>query len=188
MKGSYLYYEGDLLGEIWKPITGYEGNYSISNMGRVMSHGRPNHHDPRIKRDRILPHQIAGENCYYFVNLRKNGTHKLYFIHRLVAQAFIPNPENKRTVNHIDGNKSNYSISNLEWSTHKENIRHAWDSGLSKVHKSHNQKISNDGLEDIKKMISEKKPTKEIAEKYSVTPSHIRGIMCGSKRSKIYNY
>lgn len=103
------------MNEIWKDIEGYEGLYQVSNLGRVK----------RVKTGRIL------KGCkdrygygYLLVSLYKNGSQSTKRIHRLVAQAFIPNPENKPEVNHIDENKTNNMISNLEWSTSKENINH----------------------------------------------------------------
>lgn len=68
---------------------------------------------------------------YERVVLTKNGIRKTYSVHKLVALAFIPNPENKTTINHIDGNKRNNNVSNLEWATEKENQNHKWKNGLA---------------------------------------------------------
>ena len=67
---------------------------------------------------------------YERVVLTKDGIRKTYSVHKLVALAFIPNPENKTTINHIDGNKRNNNVSNLEWATEKENQNHKWKNGL----------------------------------------------------------
>lgn len=107
--------------ENWKDIEGYEGVYQVSNLGRVK----------RVNSHRVLK---AGKHTggYLKVNLSKNGSKSTKTIHRLVAQAFIPNSENKPGVNHIDENKTNNMASNLEWSTSKENNNHG----------THNEKIS----------------------------------------------
>ena len=99
--------------EIWKDIKGYEGLYQVSNLGRVK----------RVTTNRILKSSkhVSG---YLMVNLCKNSVTSHQRIHRLVAQAFIPNPENKPDVNHIDEDKTNNMVSNLEWSTKKENCNH----------------------------------------------------------------
>ena len=107
--------------EKFKQIKDYD-NYSVSNYGKICND----------KTGRILkPQKLRGG--YLFVSLCKNGIKKSHTIHRLVALAFTPNPENKRTVNHIDGCKINNFVHNLEWATDKENIHHSWDNGLSKV-------------------------------------------------------
>jgi len=86
-----------------------------------------------IKKSRI------GKNGYPVLNLYSNGFSKQEYIHRLVAKTFIPNPENKRTVNHIDGIKTNNHVSNLEWATDSENIKHAYDNGLNNQPKLHTE-------------------------------------------------
>lgn len=101
--------------EIWKSIKGYEGHYDISSNGRVRSFK----HGVNILVINWKP------NGYGFISLSLNGNLKYYHIHRLVAHAFIPNPENKPQVNHKDCNKSNNNLSNLEWMTGKENCLHA---------------------------------------------------------------
>lgn len=107
--------------EVWKDIEGYEGLYQISNQGRVMA-----------RNGKIRAIQINKRRCgYYEVNLYKNNNEKRFKVHRLVAQAFIPNPQGKPQVNHIDGDKSNNRASNLEWVTDKENKAHAWRNGLA---------------------------------------------------------
>lgn len=74
--------------------------------------------------------QWVGANGYFHIDIQENGIAKKYAVHRLLATHFIPNPDNKRTVNHIDGNKLNNDLSNLEWATDSENIQHAHDIGL----------------------------------------------------------
>ena len=107
--------------EEWKKIDDYE-NYEISNLGFIRSFNYG-----RIK---IL---ITDEqkNGYLRIGLWENNKKKKFLIHRLVATAFIPNPENKSQVNHIDGNKKNNRLENLEWNTSSENIIHAYKTGLN---------------------------------------------------------
>ena len=106
--------------EIWKDIVGYEGLYQVSNLGRVKS----------VKRNKILS-QKHNWDGYLRIQLWRNNKNKYVSIHRLVAEAFIENPNKKPFINHIDGNKQNNNVDNLEWCTQKENIKHAFDNGLS---------------------------------------------------------
>lgn len=111
--------------EVWKDIKGYEGLYQVSNLGRIKSLPRKR----TIKTERILSPKF-NKGGYLEVALCKNSKYKMCRVHRLVASAFIQNPENKREVNHIDGNKLNNKADNLEWVTPSENIRHAFKTGL----------------------------------------------------------
>ena len=111
--------------EIWRDIQNFKGIYIISNIGNVKS----------LKTNKILSPAIVAyrknkNNGYYVVNLKG----KLYYIHRLVAEAFISNPNNLPQVNHIDGNKQNNKMNNLEWCTGSENIKHAYKHNLMKSH------------------------------------------------------
>jgi len=107
-------------------IPGYEGLYKVTTFGRVWSCGRPN---TRYKNGRFKKTTLS-KNGYIFVGLNKNKKLKTCKVTRLVAITFIPNPDNKPQVNHIDGDKQNNNVSNLEWNTASENIQHSWDTGL----------------------------------------------------------
>lgn len=123
--------------EIWKDIKGYEGYYQVSNLGNVRSLDRVQTFNngsklcKRIVYGKTISNYI-GKCGYVRVRLARGGKKKTTLLHRLIALHFIPNPDNKKEVNHINGVKSDYSISNLEWMTHKENIQHAHDNGLAK--------------------------------------------------------
>lgn len=126
--------------EVWKDIKGYEGLYQISNLGNVKSLDRKvnaKNNKKRLIKGTFLKLRFNNRN-YNIVSLYKNNIQEVRFIHRLVAETFIPNPENKPEVNHIDGDKQNNKIDNLEWCTRTENNKHAWKTGLNKV--SDNQK------------------------------------------------
>ena len=107
--------------EIWKDIKGYQGLYQVSNLGRIKS----------IKRNIFLKAHTNSKG-YLVVSLSKNNSLSTYRIHRLVAETFIPNLENKPQVNHINGIKSDNRIDNLEWCTNSENQKHAFKNGLQK--------------------------------------------------------
>ena len=111
-----------MIEEIWKDIEGYEGLYQVSSEGRIKSLSRLTSNGRKIA-EKILKPSNNGWG-YLQVILCKDGKHINHRIHRLVAQAFIPNPENKPEVNHIDENKENNNVDNLEWVTSKENSNH----------------------------------------------------------------
>ena len=117
--------------EIWKDIEGYEGLYQISNFGNVKSlDNTVIYSNRRIRKHKSKLLKFGICRGYCIVNLYKNKRSSSSKVHRLVAQAFIPNPENKPTVNHKDGNKQNNCVDNLEWATIKENNNHAYTIGL----------------------------------------------------------
>jgi hypothetical protein len=104
--------------EIWYPIEGYEGLYEVSNFGRIKSLG-----NNKTRKMKILK-TVEGRDGYLLVNLSKNGKVKSFQVHRLVAEAFIPNWFDNQEVNHIDEDKKNNHIDNLEWCEHKYNCNY----------------------------------------------------------------
>jgi len=103
--------------EEWRDIPEYKGLYQVSNMGQVKS----------LRNNELILKPITVRKGYLSVNLYKAGKQKLSRLHRLVAVAFIPNPENKLEVNHKDGNKKNNCFTNLEWVTPSENQKHSFN-------------------------------------------------------------
>lgn len=113
------------MNEIWKELPILKGCYLVSNLGRIKSIPR----NGTVKYERIIISKL--NNCgYVIVNLRIKGFKKTFYVHRLVAEAFIENNFNKEQINHIDGDKCNNNIFNLEWCTPSENINHAKKNGL----------------------------------------------------------
>lgn len=128
-------------GEIWKDVVGFEGYYQVSTHGRVRSIDRVVN---RIRKNKPpIPTLYRGvvlkpglkDTGYRIVILSVNDKNHTRKIARLVAIAFIPNPQNKKLVNHKDGVKTNDIVDNLEWNTYSENLQHAYDIGLHKPRK-----------------------------------------------------
>jgi hypothetical protein len=126
-----------------KWIEGYEGLYDIKSDGTIRSYHK-SATNPSIV---VTPADGRG---YIHVNLCKDGKRKNFWLHRLVASHFIPNPKNRAEVNHIDGNKSNVDVSNLEWVTRSQNIQHAYEKGLIPTIGQRGGKNPNSNLTDAK--------------------------------------
>lgn len=124
-----------------KSIEGFE-NYLVSSMGKIYNAKTNQEKKP-----------TPNNNGYLRVFLHKSKNNYTRYVHRLVAQAFIPNPENKKTVNHKDGNKQNNRVDNLEWSTYKEQVNHAISIGLIKTGENspmYGRKLSQETREKMK--------------------------------------
>ena len=113
--------------EIWKDCVGYEGKYQVSNLGNVRSISN----NKGTYQERLLSQRQTTTSNYLYVNFTVKDVTTHHSVHRLVAKAFIANPSNKATVNHIDGNKLNNNVCNLEWNTYSENLKHAYANGLN---------------------------------------------------------
>ena len=161
----------DLDGEIWRPIAGYDA-YHVSNFGRVKSF-----YNCKI----IIRKPVLSMTGYLNVNLSKDGKKKWFSVHRLVAQSFIPNPDNKPEVNHIDGHPMNCYVGNLEWSTSKENQQHALANGLRAQGEEQVQaKLTNEQVGYIRNN-PDRLNLEQLAEKFGVRPATISRIQLGQK-------
>ena len=148
--------------EIWEEIKGFEGYYQISNYGQVK----------RLKNGSEYIRKLSlTHDGYLKVRLVCNDKDTTKRVHRLVAETFIDNPDNKPTVNHKDGNKLNNHVDNLEWATRHEQLQHAYDLGLKKpVHT--NRKLNDDDVRYIRshyKRQSTEWGTVALAKKFGVT-------------------
>lgn len=170
--------------EEWKDIEGYKGLYQISNLGRVKSLSRVNPYGRKVK-ERILKSQLDS-NGYPYVSLWNRNKRKAIRIHQLVGKYFISNLMNLSELNHIDGIKSNFSISNLEWVSRKENVAHAMKNGLLNIFGENNPHSQLNQLDicSIRQEYSDGKLSqKQLAERYNTTQSNI-SLIISRKRWK----
>lgn len=133
--------KGELMREEWRDIKDYEGLYMVSNLGRVKSISFRNN-KTSFKREKLLS-LCTKDNDYLYITLTKEGKRQNYYIHRLVANAFICNPLNLSEVNHKDSNRQNNIVSNLEWVSRKGNMEHA--SANFRLNKRKSTSITNTG-------------------------------------------
>jgi hypothetical protein len=160
--------------EIWKDVKGFEGLYQVSNIGNVK----------RLVGKYVLTERLIGRSIdkYGYVKRVLCKDSKMYFFteHRLVAIAFIDNPDNKATVNHINGIKINNSVENLEWHTNIENHQHAIDTGLKdqKGIKHHKCKLTEVQVLEIRE-IGFSQTRMSLSKKYGVSRSNILSIIRG---------
>ena len=182
--------------EEWKDIKGFEGRYKISNRGEIVRYSVVDEYEDRIinRKEKVIKPSINNQG-YLKVGLNKDGKYYNRYIHRLIAETFIDNPLGKPCVNHIDGNKLNNNLNNLEWVTQKENTIHAHSNGLAEVTEYNKWKVSkanrmftNLDILNIKNMYNEGKTQKEIAEIYKCYDSTISQILNNKRYSRIGDY
>jgi len=170
--------------ELWVDIKGYEGYYQISNMGRYKSLDRSYVAKKRnclfrLKGKIMRPNESRG---YLVAVLSMDYKTERFPVHRLVADAFLPNHENKRTVNHKNGNKKDNKLSNLEWATDSEQQLHATKIGLranTLGEKSNFSKLTENAVIEIRRLFESGaiKTKKELARKFNVAPSNVTFII-----------
>lgn len=164
--------------EIWKDIEDFEGLYQVSNLGRIYS----------IKNNKILkPTNNSLRTNRLYIKLYKDKVQYTFIIARLVAKAFIPNPNNLATVNHIDGNATNNKVENLEWLSNADNMRHAYKTGLQKS--GHHRSTARYTEEDVIKMYElhdSGVSSNKIAEMYNGSGRSIRRILSGERYKELY--
>lgn len=176
------------LGEEWRPITGYEGLYEVSNLGRFRSLDRIVEYERLgIRQTKTHPGIILSpkimKNGYVDIAFSKNGVLKHYRAHRVVAKEFVDNPFALPEVNHIDGDKTNNAASNLEWCSRSENTIHAYRSGLqTRVSRGRLRKIV--CLDDGAEFYS----SGEAAEHYGVPSGTIMACCKRKSRGRVYTF
>jgi hypothetical protein len=160
--------------EVWKDVKGFEGLYKVSNLGNVK----------RLISQRVFAERLIGRTIdkYGYAKrvLSKDGKNNYFTEHRLVAIAFIDNPDNKATVNHINGIKTDNRVENLEWNTTIENHQHAIDTGLKdqKGIKHHKCKLTEEQVLEIRE-IGFSQTRMSLSKKYGVSRTNILGIIRG---------
>lgn len=176
--------------EEWRDVIGYEGIYEVSSLGRVKSLPRTiklrNHPtlDKRTIRGRILVPKLnrpsGGNYARFMVVLCRNGEEATKNVARIVAQAFIPNPNGLSFVLHLDDNATNNVVENLQWGTHQDNVRHAVDRHRYRYGQDHHGSVLSDGQRDqIRKFLVDGITVGEIARMFNVDHRVISDVNCG---------
>ena len=157
-----------------KEIKNFEELYQVNELGQIWS----------IKNKKYLKQTLC-KNGYLYVGLHKNKIRKNILVHRIVAEAFIPNPKRLPEVNHIDGNKQNNSVDNLEWCTRSQNTSHAFKTGLRNYNgcKNPHSKLTQSDVETIRRIYVRGKHCENnsygLAKRYNVSPKTIQNVVNG---------
>lgn len=168
--------------EEWRSVEGFQ-NYEVSNLGNVRS---IDHYDKigRFHKGKVLKACLDGRGQYWHVQLRKDGKSTSRNVHRLVAIAFVDNPDMLPEVNHIDENKANNAASNLEWCTHTYNNNYGSKKGATRGEKNPRNKFTAETIAFIKKnhvLCGGTMRNKEIAEMFGISKTHVCAIAHGRR-------
>ncbi len=166
-------------------------NYAITEIGEIYSLKRIAGRSGKGISTKCNKMKLSSDNNgYQILSLTKNKKRYTRSLHRLVAITFIPNPENKRTINHIDGNKKNNNVSNLEWATYKENSDHAWENNLKKPQHGETNgmaKLTNDSAKNLIQDLINGITNPEAAIKYNLHSRYISLIRHKKRWKKLWN-
>ena len=177
----------EAMNEIWKDIQGYEGMYQVSNLGRVRSLDReiviPHPRNPSYTLRYMKMGDIKSQRCnnkgYYEVDLFKNNIQDTRTVHRLVATAFLPNPNNLPEVNHINENHQDNKLENLEWVTRLQNIRHG--TGRKRMGRAHWTPVEQYTLDGT--FIKRWECMQQAADELHLHMTHISAVCRGRART-----
>lgn len=179
------------MNENWTPIKGYEGLYEVSDFGRVKSLQRTTtiknkrgETYTRRHKEKILAQTLDGRSNYLQVMLCKDGKGKKHLVHRLVANAFIKNPLSLQEVNHIDEDKTNNFVDNLEWCTHKYNNNYGSKRTSSRGEKNSQNKFSEELIKKVRLEFVAGDPEKgltALSKKYGISRPHLCAILRGNR-------
>jgi hypothetical protein len=163
-----------------RDVKGYEGLYFVNEFGEIYSYPKKTRKGVR----KMLTHK--NKNGYLSIDLCKNGNIKKYSLHRIIALAFLDNIENKEQVNHINGNKHDNRIENLEWSTRSENQKHSIETGLrsAKGEKNSQSKLTE---KDVLNIFNDKRTYIQISKDFKISISTISDIKRGHTWNHITN-
>jgi hypothetical protein len=179
--------------EIWKDVKNFEGIYQVSNLGNIRRVATiiPFKGTPSIRKGRLLK-PTKNTKGYFTIVLCWKGYRRTVNLHRLIAECFIDNPDNKPQVNHIDGDKLNNHIDNLEWCTPGENQKHAYSTGLkNRNEKFFRSKLTNNDVIKIKRIlllpreVSNNKIYIQLANQFGVSKTSIKWIDQGKTGANI---
>lgn len=170
----------EVAGEIWRPVVGYEGLYEVSNLARVRSlermayrkNGTPLRFKGGLKK---ITTTSAG---YFWTRLTRDGKSGNILLHVMVARAFIPNPDDRPEVNHLDLNPKNCVQGNLEWATHKRNIEHARDGGRLNGYTNPKRrfKLQPEQVAEIRAALKRNEKKQSIADRHGISRALVRQI------------
>lgn len=174
LRPLFLCYIGNMIYESWRWIPGYELLYQVSSLGRVRSFAR--YKEPRLLRPYLDP------RGYVQIVFTVNSKPRTYWLHRLVAQTFVPNASGKPEVNHIDGNKKNNCADNLEWVTSSENTLHGYRTGLLRPHGLRGEQLSKKlteekVLEIRQKHVPRMYSMQKLADEYGISRQMVKRII-----------
>lgn len=169
------------MNEEWKDIKGYEGYYRISSLGRLGSLPRKGTQTSAFRIRKTGSNKKGMKGGYQTTSLCRNAKLKTVYIHRLVAEHFLPNPDKLPVVNHLDGDPSNNRASNLQWCSYSQNMRHAFATNLRP------SKLTDDNVRAIRSLKGSGRSQRTIASEFGVNQATISLVLSGKRKEYVSN-